>query len=65
MEPTDVRIVGDTTRPDVSYVSLPSGGQLRVVREVTYGDVLVSTLLVLVLVVYAGGRLFDQVRRVI
>lgn len=53
-----------TERP-YELVTLPSGAQVRVERQVTYGELLVASILSLVLVVQLGRWLWERIRGVL
>jgi hypothetical protein len=46
-------------------VTLPTGTTVRVDYTATFGDILVSVLLLLAVVVYLGNKLFDRLRGVL
>lgn len=52
---------------DLQYelVQLPSGAMVRVDHHVTYGELLVAALLLLLLVTQLGRALFDRIREVL
>lgn len=61
--PMDVRIVDDVTMaPGVTTITTPSG-DLRLIAEVTYGDLLVALMLFVGVVYAIGSRTYDRVAR--
>lgn len=59
-----VDVVAD---PDLQYelVQLPSGAMVRIDRHVSYGELLVSGVITLLLVVQVGRFLFERIRGVL